>query len=59
MGMDHVANLACRDELPCAHCGEPIKLISAQWQAYINEFEEALAHIDSAYGKLVFPQSGG
>jgi hypothetical protein len=53
-GIDHVANLTGRDEFPCAHCSEPINLTSAEWRAYINQFEEALGHIDSTYGKL-FP----
>jgi hypothetical protein len=55
MSLDHVANLARHDELPCAHCGEPIKLTSDQWRAYINEFEKALTHIDSTYEKFIFP----
>lgn len=53
MGLDCVANLKGRNELPCAYCGEPIDLTSAQWRAYINEFEKALAHIDLIYGKLL------
>jgi hypothetical protein len=42
-----VGNLRRSSEFPCDKCNKPIDLTSAKYRAYLRQFEEAVALIDS------------
>jgi hypothetical protein len=42
-----VGNLRRSSEFPCDKCNKPIGLTSAKYRAYLRQFEEAVALIDS------------